>query len=147
VTVEDVNDNAPKFSQTVYTASIPEQAPAGSSVVTVTATDPDLGENARVTYSLISNPSDLDWFEINPTSGYITTKNNANIDCEQNQNPRITVIATDHGNPPLSSTATVSITIDNINDLEPVFERSYYEARVAENEAVGSCILTVSFIN
>lgn len=37
--VDDVNDNAPKFNQTVYTASVPEKAPAGTSVVNVMATD------------------------------------------------------------------------------------------------------------
>lgn len=143
--VDDVNDNAPKFNQTIYTASVPEQAQAGTSVIKVMASDPDLGENARVTYSIISNPSsDSDWFEISDTTGFITTKSTANIDCEHNSNPWITVIATDHGSPPLSSTATVSITINDINDLEPVFERSYYEARVPENIAVGSCILAVS---
>ncbi|XP_062598426.1 protein dachsous-like [Saccostrea cucullata] len=143
--VEDVNDNAPKFTKTIYSASVPEQAPAGSTVVKVTASDPDLGENARITYSIISNPSsDADWFQIDSSTGLITTKSSSNIDCEHNSNPWITVIATDHGSPPQSSTATVSIAIDDVNDLEPVFERSYYEGRVAENVAVGSCILTVS---
>ena len=36
VTVEDANDNYPVFAQKVYKASVPENAPKGTSVITIT---------------------------------------------------------------------------------------------------------------
>ncbi|KAK3100154.1 hypothetical protein FSP39_015442 [Pinctada imbricata] len=145
VFVTDVNDNAPYFTQNVYSASLQEQAPAGNSVIKVTANDDDFGENARVSYSIKAIPgTDHDWFQIDQNTGLITTRGDSNVDCEQNSHPRITVVATDNGLPPQTATAIVDITIHDVNDLEPVFERSYYEGRIAENVAVGTSILTVS---
>ncbi|RMB96920.1 hypothetical protein DUI87_26991 [Hirundo rustica rustica] len=62
VTVVDVNDNAPVFSQAEYTVRVPEDVPVGSVLVTVTATDADEGLNGLVKYSLkkiTENPADF----------------------------------------------------------------------------------------
>lgn len=48
VTLNDVNDNAPRFSQQVYDVSVDEVAPVGSKVMTLTATDDDVGQNGRI---------------------------------------------------------------------------------------------------
>ncbi|KAJ0050398.1 hypothetical protein NL108_018568 [Boleophthalmus pectinirostris] len=50
VTVLDANDNAPVFSQTVYKASLPENSPPDTLVITVTATDADEGVNGDIVY-------------------------------------------------------------------------------------------------
>ena len=52
VAVLDANDNAPAFSQAVYTVRVPEDVPVGSTLLRVTATDPDDGINGDVKYSL-----------------------------------------------------------------------------------------------
>lgn len=52
VTVLDANDNAPEFSQSRYNATVPWNASLDYLVTTVHAVDPDLGENARVAYSI-----------------------------------------------------------------------------------------------
>ena len=52
IEVTDVNDHAPKFTHSTYQRRISESTPAGASVLTVCATDADVGENARLTYSL-----------------------------------------------------------------------------------------------
>lgn len=59
VTVLDANDNAPEFSQSGYSTSIPWNASMDYVVATVHAVDPDLGENARIAYSIakVSNSS------------------------------------------------------------------------------------------
>ena len=54
VTVSDVNDNPPIFSQASYTTSIFDNAPIGSSVAMVAATDGDVGTNAQIWYSIWS---------------------------------------------------------------------------------------------
>jgi len=43
VRVTDMNDNAPYFSETVYTARVPENTDVGTIVITVTAQDLDEG--------------------------------------------------------------------------------------------------------
>uniref|UniRef100_A0A8C2WLB5 Cadherin domain-containing protein n=1 Tax=Cyclopterus lumpus TaxID=8103 RepID=A0A8C2WLB5_CYCLU len=50
VTVLDANDNAPVFSQAVYKASLPENSPLDTLVITVSATDADEGLNSEITY-------------------------------------------------------------------------------------------------
>lgn len=71
VTVEDQNDNDPRFEQPRYVATVLEDRPAGSPVLTVRATDADLGINARIVYSL---SNETDWlFRIDNRSGLITT--------------------------------------------------------------------------
>lgn len=71
VIVEDLNDNPPNFERTTYVATVPEDAPIGTSVLKLKATDPDIGLNARIVYSL-SNESN--WmFSIDRRTGILTT--------------------------------------------------------------------------
>lgn len=71
VIVEDQNDNDPRFEMAKYVATIPEDAPIGTSVLTVKAIDGDLGINARIIYSLAN---ETEWlFSIDNRSGLITT--------------------------------------------------------------------------
>ena len=51
--VSDVNDNPPKFSKQGYIAGVTEGADVSTAVITLTATDPDLGLNSRVKYKII----------------------------------------------------------------------------------------------
>lgn len=71
VLVEDQNDNDPKFNSSSYSASIPEDTAVDTSILTVKATDPDLGINARVIYSLANESQWL--FRIDNKTGVITT--------------------------------------------------------------------------
>ena len=55
ISVVDVNDNAPRFSNgPVYSGSVHENAPAGTSVAQVSAYDDDSGENGKVRYRYVS---------------------------------------------------------------------------------------------
>lgn len=140
--VDDINDNAPKFTEETYHASIDEIAPIGSQIHQVTATDADVGENARITYAIMNTPlTHSNWFTIDPRTGLITTR--GQIDCETNSQPQIKVVATDGGSPPMTSTATVLVTVRDVNDNQPVFEHSFYSASVYEDAIVGHCILQV----
>lgn len=139
--VTDVNDNAPTFAESEYKANVLEAAPPGTPVVQVSATDVDEAENSEIRYSLMPMPQS-DWFAIDERSGLVTTR--SRVDCETNPMPRLTVVASDRGNPPLSSTATLVVTVLDVNDNEPIFDQSFYNVTVPESEAVGSCILKVS---
>ncbi|KAF4524618.1 hypothetical protein B566_EDAN013869 [Ephemera danica] len=71
VTVGDQNDNDPRFALPRYAASLPENAPLGTTVLTVQATDADIGANARLTYSLTNESQWM--FRIDNATGVITT--------------------------------------------------------------------------
>jgi protocadherin-16/23 len=58
--------------------------------------------------------------------------------------PQITILASDAGRPSLTGTATVRVTIRDVNDNEPIFDQSFYNVSVREDEAVGHCVLKVS---
>ncbi|XP_031340901.1 protein dachsous-like [Photinus pyralis] len=142
--VTDINDNAPEFSEDVYYANVMEVSDPGTSVIQVFATDKDEGNNSAITYFLSDTPDTHSaWFHIDSRSGLITTK--AHVDCETDPVPRLTVIATDNGFPPLSSSTTVFVTIHDVNDNEPIFDQSFYNVTVAENEVEGRCILKVGW--
>jgi protocadherin-16/23 len=144
--VTDINDNVPQFEQELYQANVMEVADPGTSVVQVVAIDQDEGNNSAIIYSLIDTPNThSQWFQIDPHSGLITTR--SHIDCETEPVPKLTIMAKDNGHPQLSSTATVLVTVHDVNDNEPIFDQSFYNVSVAENEAKGRCILKVSTIN
>jgi protocadherin Fat 1/2/3 len=62
ISIVDVNDNAPKFTQNIYSTDIAVDFPVGGTVVTVAATDADSATNALVSYSL-ANASQ--YFQVN----------------------------------------------------------------------------------
>lgn len=76
----DTNDNPPVFHENAYSFDIPENAARGSVVGTVSASDPDFGVNAQLTYSLISDWAN-DVFSLNPQTGVFTLT--ARLDYEE----------------------------------------------------------------
>ena len=68
----------------------------------------------------------------------------AHVDCETDPEPRVTVVASDHGAPSLSSSATVNIAIQDINDNEPIFDQTFYNATLKENESSGTCFIRLT---
>lgn len=90
ITIEDENDNAPRFSASVYEASIAENSYVGSTLIRVTATDADSGQNGNVTYSLAGKDGSL--FRINSLGTIITA---TKLDRETIAEYSLTVIAMD----------------------------------------------------
>ncbi|KAG5269346.1 hypothetical protein AALO_G00200980 [Alosa alosa] len=143
IQVTDVNDNPPFFDQQVYTQVIPEVVFPGSFVVQVTARDKDQGPNGDIHYSILQDHgTHEEWFGIDTVTGIITTL--AQLDYEVDPKPTVTVVATDGGKPPLSSTAVVNIVLQDINDNEPVFEKNFYNVSIKENTSAGTCFLEVT---
>ena len=143
ITIEDVNDNAPQFSNASYHGEVLETADIGTSILRVSATDPDEEENSRITYSIEGSSSPQSgWFAIDSSTGVVTTR--SLIDCELNAQPQFVVTARDRGDPPLSGSTTVVIVVRDVNDKQPEFETSFYNARVSEDAPVGDCPIEVS---
>ncbi|XP_008587228.1 PREDICTED: cadherin EGF LAG seven-pass G-type receptor 1, partial [Galeopterus variegatus] len=145
VQVLDVNDNAPIFVSSPFQAAVLENVPLGHSVLHIQAVDADAGENARLRYRLVDTAlaalgGDFP-FQIHNSSGWITVC--AELDREAVEHYSFGVEAVDHGSPPMSSSASVSITVLDVNDNDPVFTQPAYELRLNEDAAVGSSVLTL----
>lgn len=54
VIVQDVNDHSPQFQQQNYVVYIDENTPIGYSITQLTATDSDIGLNAKIKYVLMN---------------------------------------------------------------------------------------------
>ncbi|EYC14800.1 hypothetical protein Y032_0039g165 [Ancylostoma ceylanicum] len=143
IIVDDVNDNAPKFSTQNYTASIPEDIPVGTSFMQVSAIDLDIGNNGIVDYFL--NDSDAsavyDLFRLDRTSG--TLRVNSKLDREQYPSIELRIFARDRGKPPLTSSSLITIALTDVNDNAPKFDQASYDLYIAENSPVGSTVGTI----
>ena len=119
--VADVNDNPPAFRQQSYSAHITENNKPGSSIFSVSATDPDWRQNGTVNYALY--PGDVDGtpvsslLSINGDTGAILAVRS--FDYEKLKSFKVQVIARDNGSPPLSSNVTVSVSVADENDNTP----------------------------
>uniref|UniRef100_A0A672Y6W7 Protocadherin-16 n=1 Tax=Sphaeramia orbicularis TaxID=375764 RepID=A0A672Y6W7_9TELE len=138
--VSDANDCHPAFDRDVYTVSIAEDAPQGSSLIQMQARDADEGANALVRYSILKSNQDS-LISIDPESGLVTTA--AALDRETHMEVWFLVVAADGGEPSLSSTATVTVLVEDLNDNEPVFQQQLYNVSVPDHTQPGAEILTV----
>ncbi|CAG0879787.1 unnamed protein product [Cyprideis torosa] len=141
INVTDANTHAPTFVGAPYTASVWEDAPVGSLVVVVSATDADVGENARITYGIRSEDAQ-ETFAINPSTGQITTAKL--LDRETRSGYLITITAQDQGVPQLSDATDVEIIVADVNDNAPVFKQPVYSASVTENSSPGLSVVQLS---
>uniref|UniRef100_A0A8D3CBX4 Cadherin domain-containing protein n=1 Tax=Scophthalmus maximus TaxID=52904 RepID=A0A8D3CBX4_SCOMX len=135
VTVLDANDNAPVFSQAVYKASLPENSPPDTVVVTVSATDADEGVNGHVTYEFdhISDESN-NVFSLDQTTGEI--KVSGPIDYEELSAYEIQITAKDGLG--LVSSCTLIIDVTDVNDNAPVIYLKSLTTLIPENVSPGS---------
>ncbi|XP_012946811.1 protocadherin-9 [Aplysia californica] len=117
VTLSDVNDNAPRFSQQTYDVFVDEVAPLNSRVWTLTATDADVGQNGRVRFRLGTRQSEesFNTFRVIPESGNIVTVRE--LTSLQGETLRLVVEAIDHGAKPQTAQAEVNIhVVDSVNN-------------------------------
>ncbi|XP_070545455.1 LOW QUALITY PROTEIN: cadherin-23-like [Ptychodera flava] len=144
IRVSDVNDETPVFSQSVYNRpDLSENAGSGTSVVLVSAEDPDLNEGGIIHYSIASG-NDAGKFSIGFLTGLITTQDD--LDFETQRNYTLVVMATDQAPPFHSAVAKVIVQIVNTNDEPPAFNLSRYEGTVRENVEIGTPVLRVEAV-
>ncbi|XP_071394926.1 cadherin EGF LAG seven-pass G-type receptor 3-like, partial [Centroberyx affinis] len=144
VQVKDVNDNPPIFVSTPFQASVLESAPVGSSILHIQAIDTDSGDNSRLEYRLTGTSSDTP-FIINSATGWVTVK--STLDRESVEHYFFGVEARDYGMPPLSATASVTITVMDVNDNRPEFLQREYFVRLNEDAAVGTSVVSVTAVD
>ncbi|XP_068133893.1 protocadherin alpha-6-like isoform X14 [Hyperolius riggenbachi] len=127
IDVSDVNDNAPKFQQPIDTIFIKENNPPGSHVYTALASDPDIGQNSFITYSVSEATIDgipiSSYISVSPDNGKVFALKS--FDHEQVKYFQCHIKAIDAGLPPQSSDLTLNIFIEDINDNAPTFAPFY----------------------
>ncbi|KAM6953622.1 protocadherin beta-16-like [Aplochiton taeniatus] len=157
VTLEllDVNDNVPQFPQSSYTIQVTENNAPGALLSSLTAFDPDLHENQYLVYFIIekeiANTSMSMLFSINPENGNLYALKT--FDYEIEKEFLFHIEARDSGVPPLSSNATVHITIVDQNDNTPVIvspwraHGSVVEGKIPRSTDKGSMVAKVIAID
>ncbi|XP_032003995.1 protocadherin gamma-B2-like, partial [Hylobates moloch] len=103
--ISDVNDNGPVFQQTSYMVHVAENNPPGASIAQISASDPDLGPNGQVSYSIVASdlkPREiLSYVSVSAQSGVVFAQRA--FDHEQLRAFELTLQARDQGSPALSA--------------------------------------------
>ncbi|XP_049441501.1 protocadherin gamma-A5-like isoform X16 [Epinephelus fuscoguttatus] len=140
IEVTDVNDNAPTISVMSFTSPVSEDSPPGTTIGIINVKDLDSGDNGQVNCRIEQNTP----FKIKSSlRNYYTLVTDTVLDRESVSEYNITVVATDAGMPPLSTTRTFNLKVSDVNDNAPVFSQSAYSAFIAENNSPGFSVLTL----
>uniref|UniRef100_A0A3Q1I1X7 Cadherin domain-containing protein n=1 Tax=Anabas testudineus TaxID=64144 RepID=A0A3Q1I1X7_ANATE len=144
ITVLDANDNRPVFSKDIYTVSLEENAPIGTLVMQLNATDSDEGSNSEIEYSFgkTQKKKVYDTFELNSVTGEIRVK--GKVDFEDTELYRLELQASDKGQPPWTAESRVVIKIKDVNDNKPDIEVTSLSNVVPEDSNPGSVISLIS---
>ncbi|XP_041800384.1 protocadherin alpha-8-like [Chelmon rostratus] len=144
VNVLDVNDNVPVFSKDVYSVMLSENAPVGTTVIQVNATDLDDGPNGEIVYSFSNSVSHrlLNLFDIDPTTGEIIVK--GVIDYEEKDKYEIEIQASDKGLAPLATQKNVIVKIVDVNDNAPEIEVTSFSSSIPEDSRPGTTVALIS---
>nr|NP_001009593.1 protocadherin 2 alpha b 6 precursor [Danio rerio]AAI63287.1 Protocadherin 2 alpha b 6 [Danio rerio]BAD52310.1 cadherin-related neuronal receptor variable 6 [Danio rerio]BAD52323.1 cadherin-related neuronal receptor variable 6 [Danio rerio] len=137
VHVSDVNDNAPRFPEPVINVYVKENSQIGAVLHTVSAVDPDVGDNARITYSLLESSKSgpvTSMININSDTGDLHSLQSFNY--EEIKTFEFKVQATDSGVPPLSSNVTVNVFVLDENDNSPAILAPYSELGSVNTENI-----------
>ncbi|KAF7235485.1 Protocadherin alpha-11 [Varanus komodoensis] len=118
VPISDVNDNAPAFAQPSYAVFVRENNPPGAHIFTVSASDPDLAENALLSY----------WMDekLWPLASYVSVHSESgklyalqSLDYEELKLLEFQVSARDAGLPSLCGNVTIQVFVVDENDNAP----------------------------
>ncbi|XP_066515269.1 protocadherin alpha-8-like [Hoplias malabaricus] len=147
VNVEDVNDNIPVFSKSLYKARVQENAPPGTTVIKVHATDSDEGLNGQIIYGFSNHDDDEDIsaFAINPETGEITIK--GELDYERKSAVEIRVQAKDKGQKPRASHCKVLVEVIDVNDNVPEISVTSLVNKVKEDAQVDTTVGMITVID
>ncbi|XP_069339862.1 protocadherin alpha-12 isoform X6 [Eulemur rufifrons] len=141
VEVLDLNDNVPEVVITSLSLPVQEDAKVGTVIALISVSDRDSGANGQVTCSLTPHvPFKL----VSTFKNYYSLVLDRALDRESKSDYQLVVTACDRGSPSLSTTASVSVEVADVNDNAPVFPQPEYTVFVKENNPPGCHIFTVS---
>uniref|UniRef100_A0A672FRR6 Cadherin domain-containing protein n=1 Tax=Salarias fasciatus TaxID=181472 RepID=A0A672FRR6_SALFA len=142
--VQDINDNAPEFSEDLILFEIRESAIKGAKFPLTEARDADIGSNAVQDYSLQNN----EHFTIHVDSAPGGRKRSElvlskELDREKDNELKLVLTAVDGGSPRRSGTAVIHVIVLDANDNAPVFSQDVYKASLPENSPLDTVVVTV----
>ncbi|KAL3973046.1 SLIT-ROBO Rho GTPase activating protein [Sarotherodon galilaeus] len=144
VEITDINDNSPVFKNSKMKFDISEMAQIGSKFVLEKAIDDDVGTNGLQGYSL----SQSDIFILNPyrigSSRNVEMVLKKALDREKQDRVSLVLSALDGGNPQLSGTIEIILTVLDANDNAPVCSQVEYKTNVKEDSSKGTILTTVT---
>ncbi|XP_056373102.1 protocadherin gamma-B2-like isoform X37 [Hyla sarda] len=137
IQVIDVNDNVPDITVTTLATTIPEDSPPGTVIAIINVRDLDSGVNGEILCQI----SDIKDFQLLPSSSnYYKLVTAVSMDQEKNSVYNLIIKCTDKGSPPLSTNKTIQLTISDVNDNAPVYEKANYVVYIMENNQPGTSI-------
>ncbi|XP_027402031.1 protocadherin alpha-7 isoform X10 [Bos indicus x Bos taurus] len=145
VEVKDINDNPPVFQGTQKNLFIAESRPLDFRFPLEGASDADIGENALLTYRLSS--SEYFFLEVPTTDQQVKPLSlvlRKPLDREESPELHLVLTATDRGKPELTGTVQLLINVLDANDNAPVFDRTLYAVKLAENVPNGTLVIKLN---
>lgn len=150
ITLTDVNDNPPGFTQSIYQFRVPESSKSGTPVGRIKATDRDIGKNAEMYFTIVSGDG-MDMFDISTDKdtqeGVITVSKPLDYEKKPSYTVEIQVQNTQVDPRFMSAgykdVATVRIAVEDV-DEPPLFDKASYLMEVKEDAAVGVAVGSVS---
>ncbi|CAJ1087330.1 cadherin-6-like isoform X1 [Xyrichtys novacula] len=150
ITLTDVNDNPPRFTQSIYQFRVPESSKPGTPVGRIRATDKDIGKNAEMYFTIVSGDG-MDMFDISTDrdtqEGVITVSKPLDFEKKPSYTVEIQVQNTQLDPRFMSAgskdMATVRVAVEDV-DEPPLFDKASYLMEVKEDAAVGVAIGSVS---
>ena len=144
ITILDVNDNTPVFYESDIALNVSRNLAVGSNITSLFATDADIQANGRVTYSVVAQ-SPVGFFSLQNATGLVTLSNS--LFNTALSKATLVISASDGGVPPLSSTATVTISIFEVNLNTPTFAQSGYTDSVSESARIGTGMILMRAVD
>lgn len=138
-----VDNHKPSFKNCkTYSPVVKEELPPGAFVIRVEAEDDD---DDDIEYKFITAPAERPKFRIDAKTGVILTQHSFDRDEPiREKEVYITVRATDNGNPPLDDVCTFKVSIEDVNDNSPVFDKVKYDESISEDSKVGSIVTRIT---
>lgn len=140
-----VNDNhKPTFKECLtYAPRVKEELPTGAFVIQVKADDED--DDDEIEYKFVLAPAERPRFRLDPKSGVITTQHVFDRDEPiREKEIYITVRATDNGYPKLDDVCTFKVTIEDVNDNPPVFDKVKYDELMSKDTKPGQIFTRIT---
>lgn len=145
VTVIDINDHRPEFTESTYHVDISENVEEGERILQLHATDED--EDKKVFYSLhaAQTQASLEIFHVDSVLGSITL--NRPLDRETIEEHVLTVMVKDQGTPAKRNYARVIVTVHDHNDHQPEFISEIIQGKVYETSPIGTAVVQMCAID
>ncbi|KAM3866606.1 protocadherin gamma-C5-like [Diretmus argenteus] len=142
VEIKDINDNSPRFLTKKQTLKIAESAAVGTRFPLESADDPDVGSNSLKFYTLTKNECfALKMKEVEDGKTVPELVLEKPLDREKKAVHQLLLTALDGGNPVMSGTSEIIITVLDNNDNFPVFDKNIYKVSLGENSQKGTFVI------